>query len=113
MAPHLVDWGHRQRDYQMNFEWDDNKLEENLEKHGVDFIKAMLIFEGPVSTREDTRKDYGERRFVSIGIVDADCIVVVHTSRGGKTRIISAWRGGTDERRKYRNDVLGRGSGTL
>ena len=94
----------------MDFEWDNNKLEENLEKHGVDFLKAMLIFESAVSTLEDKRKDYGEQRFVSIGMVGKDCIVVVHTPRGEKTRLISAWNGGSDEERKYRDYVARRGA---
>lgn len=97
----------------MDFEWDENKLEDNLQKHGVDFIKAMLIFEGLVVTAEDKRKNYGEPRFVSIGMVHDDCIVVVHTPRGAKTRLISAWKGGADERRKYRDDVTSRSAGTL
>jgi uncharacterized protein len=89
----------------MNFEWDDDKNDVNRQKHGVDFVEAMLIFENDVLTAEDTRQDYGERRFRSIGLVDGNCFVVVHTRRGDAMRLISAWKGGTDERENYRSHV--------
>jgi uncharacterized protein len=92
----------------MNFEWDDDKNEGNQRKHRVDFVDAILIFEGDVLTLEDTRQNYGEQRFRSIGLVDGECFVVVHTQRGNSTRLISAWRGGSDERNNYRSYVIGR-----
>jgi uncharacterized protein len=89
----------------MQFEWDDEKNFSNQQKHGVDFVEAMLIFENDVLTAEDTRQDYGERRFRSIGLVDGNCFVVVHTQRGDAKRLISAWKGGADERENYRSHV--------
>ncbi len=86
----------------MDFEWDHEKNEANILKHGVDFIDAMLIFETFVLSAVDRRHDYGEQRLRSIGIVDDDCFVVVHTQRGSSVRLISAWKGGTDERELYR-----------
>lgn len=97
----------------MEFEWNNEKLEDNLAKHGLDFIKATLIFEGAVVSFEDLRKDYGEPRFVSIGVIGEECIVVVHTPSGAKTRIISAWNGGTNDRQKYHNNVASRSTSTL
>jgi uncharacterized protein len=93
---------------ELNFEWDYDKNEANQQKHKVDFVDAMLIFEGDVLTLEDTRQNYGERRFRSIGLVDGECFVVVHTQRGNSTRLISAWRGGSDERDNYSSYVIGR-----
>jgi uncharacterized protein len=89
----------------MQFEWDDEKSFSNQQKHGVDFVEAMLIFENDVLTAEDTRQDYGEQRFRSIGLVDGNCFVVVHTQRGDARRLISAWKGGADERENYRSHV--------
>jgi uncharacterized DUF497 family protein len=86
----------------MDFEWDHEKNKANILKHGVDFIDAMLIFETFVLSAVDRRHDYGEQRGRSIGIVDDDCFVVVHTQRGSSVRLISAWKGGTDERELYR-----------
>jgi uncharacterized protein len=93
----------------MDFEWDDEKYRQNLHKHGVDFVEAMLIFENDVLSFEDKRQNYGEQRFRSIGMVGGNCFVVVHTQRGDTTRLISAWKGGSDERDDYRSHVL-RGS---
>ena len=56
----------------MEFEWDERKRRETLRKHGVDLLEAALIFEGPVLSRPDDRKDYGEIREVSLGMVDGE-----------------------------------------
>jgi uncharacterized DUF497 family protein len=89
----------------MEFEWDETKRRSNFDKHGVDLFEAALIFEGPITTREDRRHDYGERRFVSVGIVGDACFVVVYTRRGGKVRLISAWKGGRHEKERYEDDL--------
>ncbi len=61
----------------VSFEWDDEKRERNLTKHGIDFVRAVKIFENPVVERLDDHEDYGEER------------------------IISAWKAGADEERTY------------
>lgn len=85
----------------MDFEWDENKRRSNIEKHRVDLLDAVLIFEDLVVTGPDNRADYGEPRFKSIGMVDGICYVLIHSERDGRTRLISAWRGGRRDRRKY------------
>lgn len=85
----------------MEFEWDEAKRLNNIKKHRVDFQYAALIFENYTLSRVDNRADYGEVRMISLGMVDNECFVVVHTERNGCVRIISAWKGGTDERRSY------------
>jgi uncharacterized DUF497 family protein len=55
-------------------------------------------------TTQDTRREYGEQRYVSIGeLGDAPTVVlvVVHTRRGDKTRLISARRATRKERNAY------------
>lgn len=75
----------------MEFEWDEAKNRRNIEKHGIDFADAQRAFNGPTITREDKRRDYGEVRFQTIGWLDAALVIlVVHTDRMGRTRIISA-----------------------
>ncbi|MBM3241738.1 BrnT family toxin [Candidatus Poribacteria bacterium] len=75
----------------MEFEWDENKNRENIKKHGISFEEATTIFERPVWTRINDRYNYGEIREVSIGDIGNFVIVVVaHTERNNKTRIISA-----------------------
>jgi uncharacterized DUF497 family protein len=55
-------------------------------------------------TRIDDCQDYGEERFISPGMIGDECFVVVHTKRGDKTRLITAWKGGQDERYTYQNN---------
>ena len=84
------------------FEWDDDKNAENLRKHGISFEEASLIFEGTVLSWTDARIDYGETRVISLGCIRAlVAVAVVHTDRGGKTRIISARLANRRERRLY------------
>ena len=86
----------------MEFEWDENKNRENIKKHGISFEEATAIFERPIWTRVDDRHDYGEVREVSIGDIGNFVIVVVaHTERNNKTRIISARKATPKERRRY------------
>lgn len=87
----------------MEFEWNETKREQNLEKHGVDFLYAALIFEGETLKREDDRQDYGESRFASLGLVDGVPYIVIHTERGENIRLISAWKGGRKDYEKYKN----------
>ena len=84
------------------FEWDQAKNGANVAKHGVSFELASRIFDGRVLTRIDDRRPYGERRSVSLGMVDAAVILaVVHTDRSGRTPIISARRANRQERTRY------------
>jgi uncharacterized DUF497 family protein len=85
----------------MHFSWDEAKRQEVLKTRGVDILYAALIFENEVLTRVDDRKNYGEERLISLGMVDDESYVVVHTDRDGVTRLITAWKGGRDERREY------------
>lgn len=86
----------------MSFEWSETKRAENLKKHGVDLVFAALIFEAPVLTQVDDRNDYGETRFISVGLIDDVAYVVVHTVRGEYTRLISAWLGGRKAHERYK-----------
>ncbi len=86
----------------MDFEWDAKKDRENLKKHGISFDEARHIFDGPVLTRVDDRQDYGEMREISFGLLSPDALLmVVHTTRGKKTRLISARKANRRERRFY------------
>ena len=74
----------------MQYEWDEQKRLSNIRKHGIDFQDAIAIFAGDTVLMEDDRFDYGERRFVSLGLLQGRVIVVVHSEPGQITRIISA-----------------------
>ncbi|WP_420407783.1 BrnT family toxin [Hoeflea sp.] len=85
----------------MQFEWDETKRAEIYQKHGVDLLEAALIFENDVLEKEDTRRDYGERRMIALGMVDGEAYTVVYTKRGAVYRLITAWKGGRNDRERY------------
>ena len=92
----------------MEFEWDDYKVSENLQKHGIDFLDAIRIFLNPHRLEvEDDREEYGEHRFKTIGIVQDRVIVVVYTYLQERIRIISARKAEPYERRKYHEGETG------
>ena len=85
----------------MEFEWDTIKNQRNIEKHGIDFIDAVRIFEDPTLTIVDNRRDYGEKRIAAMGTVETVILYVVYTIRGNIWHIISARRANRRERKKY------------
>jgi hypothetical protein len=99
----------------MRFEWDENKRKDNIRNHGLDFTDAWKIFNAPMRTRLDDREDYGEDRWIGIGILDARIVVVVFAEREEDDeviRIISLRKALTHERTQYEQalrDRLGAG----
>ncbi|NEQ38149.1 MAG: BrnT family toxin [Okeania sp. SIO3I5] len=84
------------------FEWNENKNQQNIRKHGISFEEASEIFYGIVFTTIDERYDYGEIREISIGAIQGVIIItVVHTERNGNIRIISARKATLKERKIY------------
>ena len=74
----------------MEFEWDSVKANANYRLHGVTFELAQTVFRDAFAVeRLDDRKDYGEDRFIIIGIATGQVILlVVYTPRGERIRII-------------------------
>jgi uncharacterized DUF497 family protein len=89
----------------MKFEWDDNKNRQNLQKHGISFEEAQEIFNSIVFTSIDERYDYydyNEIREISIGAIEGLVIIIVaHTTRDNKIRLISARKATPKERKTY------------
>ena len=86
----------------MDFAWDADKDADNQAKHGISFEEATQIFDGPILTKIDDRADYGEVREISMGMLSPDAVlVVVHTDRGEKTRLISARKANRRERQVF------------
>ncbi len=73
----------------MEFEWDERKRKSNLKKHEVDFADAAIVFAGSVVSALDEREDYGEERWFTLGLLEDVVIVIAHTNRGDRIRIIS------------------------
>ncbi|MHB1591548.1 MAG: BrnT family toxin [Sulfuricella sp.] len=87
----------------MNFEWEETKAVANLRKHRVSFEEAASVFEDDLSlTAHDPDHSVGEHRFVTFGLSAANRVLVVsHTERSGKIRIISARPATQAERKIY------------
>ncbi len=87
----------------MIYEWDETKRASNIAKHGIDFEEVRSFDWDTALIREDTRRNYGERRWVAIGAMGWTLVVtvVVYTERGEATRIISARLASNTERAFY------------
>jgi hypothetical protein len=87
----------------MEFEWDDAKAESNERKHGVSFTEAMTVFADPVSlTGYDPDHSDDEDRYITMGLsATGRLLVISHTDRSDKVRIISARKASRRERKDY------------
>jgi len=85
------------------FEWDPKKARKNINTHGVSFDEASTAFRDPLSqTINDPLHSEGENRFVLLGrSIQGRILVIIHTDRGERIRIISARPATTRERLKY------------
>jgi len=87
----------------VTFEWDPKKAVRNIKNHGVSFEEATTVFRDTLSTTiaDPLHSEY-EDRFVIIGeSIKRRILVVVHTDRGEKIRIITARVANVHERKKY------------
>jgi uncharacterized DUF497 family protein len=90
----------------MNFEWDEAKNRANIRKHGFDFAWAEQMFRGPLFVRPDTREDYGEERWVGLGMIWGRVAVVAFAELSpDNIRIISVRKANHEERKEYENAV--------
>jgi hypothetical protein len=86
---------------EQEFEWDQNKNNANIEKHGVDFNYIIKIFAIYRIYEQDIRKDYGEARYNTTGELEGRVYTISYTLREENIRIISARKAHENERRKY------------
>ncbi len=85
----------------MSCEWDEQKRRANVKKHGIDFTDVPQVFDSDVVLLPDERFDYGETRFIAIGILKSQVVVVAYTERGENIRIISARKATKNEQIYY------------
>ncbi|MBW1782204.1 MAG: BrnT family toxin [Deltaproteobacteria bacterium] len=87
----------------MRFEWDPKKAAPNVRKHGVTFQEAATVFGDPLAiTFDDPDHSESEERYLTFGLsLQGRLIVISHTERGDRTRIISARLMGREERVIY------------
>ena len=87
----------------MEFEWNLDKADINLVKHTVSFPEASTVFEDVLSvTFPDPDHSIGEERYVTIGMSELGRLLIVsHTDRENRIRIISARPANRQEKRFY------------
>ncbi|MDQ1354190.1 MAG: uncharacterized protein QG657_4499 [Acidobacteriota bacterium] len=87
----------------MEFEWDPRKAAANIRKHNVSIQEAVTIFGDPLAiTFEDPDHSLNEKRYITFGLSQQNRLLIVsHTERGDRTRIINARLLTRKERRIY------------
>jgi uncharacterized DUF497 family protein len=85
----------------MGLSFDAGKRDRTLRERGLDFADAQSVFQVPSFTYEDTRRDYGETRFITYGLLDGREVTVVWTWRGEDRHIISMRKANDREKARY------------
>jgi len=87
----------------LQFEWDPNKATRNVEKHQVSFEEAATVFDDPLFiTVIDEEHSVEEERYITIGLSQRGrLLLVAHTDRAGRIRIISARKATKREEKFY------------
>jgi len=91
----------------MEFTWDDKKNQLNIKKHGFDFADASQVFDNVIISSLDDNQDYGEDRWIGIGILqNGVVVVVVFTEEDGDIiRVISMRKANKYEKAKYEKEI--------
>lgn len=91
----------------MRFEWDEAKRRSNIRDHEIDFaaVENEQVFAGETVTRLDDRFDYGERRFLTLGLLKGKVIVIVYTQTDKVIRLISVRKASKNEEDIYFKEV--------
>lgn len=90
----------------MKLEWDEAKNRANIRKHGLDFADAEEMFRGVLVVHPDTREDYGEDRWIGLGMIGGRLAAVIFAVRSPETiRIISLRKADHEEREEYEKAI--------
>jgi len=82
--------------------FDPAKRDLALRHRGVDFASAAHVFDARHVTAPDDRRDYGEERFITVGLLAGRVVVMVWTPRGETRRVISIRYAHAKEVRRWR-----------
>ena len=86
----------------MKFEWDEEKNRKNVRKHGFNFAEAAEMFGGPLLVRPDLREEYGEERWLGIGMTRGRVAFLAFAQDSPETiRVISLRKANHEERKEY------------
>jgi uncharacterized DUF497 family protein len=92
--------------YRMNYTYDRKKRAANLKKHGYDFVDAHQVIEkGHAVTFEDHRFDYDEQRFITLGVLREDVVVIVTRETENEIRVISMRKAEKNEKKIYYSNL--------
>jgi len=91
----------------VKFDWDENKNKGNIQKHGIDFRDVIEMFNTPMLTHLDTRQEYGEDRWIGIGLLKNIVAVTVYLEWENEEtiRIISARKATQYESQEYHKRI--------
>ncbi len=91
----------------MKFEWDERKNTENIRKHGIDFRDVVEMFNCPMLACLDTRRDYGEDRWIGVGLLKNIVAVTLYLEWENEEtiRIISARKATRNESKEYHKRI--------
>lgn len=87
------------------FEWDEKKRKANLKKHGIDFETVWDLDWATVIDQPDLRSNYGEERFVLLGMIDERLHSVAYTWRSKNMRLISLRKASMREKELYEEET--------
>ncbi len=74
----------------MHYEYSSAKKAANLKKHGLSFDDARQVIESSQTvTFEDNLYDYGEARYITLGLLNGDVVVITTAETDTTIRIIS------------------------
>ena len=85
----------------MKIEFDQAKREKTLDERDLDIARSDEIFSGVHFTAQDSRKDYTEDRFITMGNLDNRLVVLVWTPRDEVRRVISMRKANDREKAFY------------
>ncbi len=89
----------------MRYEWDEDKRRTNIQKHGIDFAGIEKMFAGQTVTILDERFDYGENRYITVGLLAGQAVVVAHTETDEVIRVISVRKATKNEEISYFEEI--------
>ena len=89
----------------MQFTWSERKRAVNTREHGLDFVDAPRVFEGLTFSYGDDRFDYGEQRFITLGLLAGIPVSIAHTESDDEIRIISFRKASSREAQRFFNEV--------
>ena len=85
----------------MHLEFDTEKRDKTLTERGLDFARAGEVFLSPCMTIADSRQDYGEPRWNTVGFLDGRMVALAWTQRGPARRIISMRKANEREQKRF------------